>query len=279
MQLGFPGSNDLCVRRITGYNSPNMHDLPRQTLRDYLKDAERALKYKLPPFRLYYRFRCLKYMHLIDREMQLLKFLVDRNRVSLDVGANVGLFTYFLARYARSVHAFEPNPLPFDLLKSVADKNVTLHQMALTDVSREVELIVPRGRKGWTSNGASLAHAATASSISVKVPGRRIDDLGIADIGFIKIDVEGHEHAVLQGAVETLKRDRPNLFIENEHAHAGDAAEQVFALLRELGYRGAFVKHGVLRDLTQFSFERDQILPRQGGDPAGYVKNFIFMPG
>jgi FkbM family methyltransferase len=217
-------------------------------------------------------------MRFIDREMQLLPFLVDRRRVALDVGANVGLFTYFLARYAPQVHAFEPNPMPFDILKSVADRNVVLHQMALTDQSREVDLIVTRGRKGWTSNGASLELPATASTIALKVPGRRIDDLGLAGIGFIKIDVEGHEHAVLRGAVATLARDRPTLFVANEHAHAGEAAQSVFTLLRDLRYRGSYLKRGVLHDLSQFSFERDQIQPRETGDAAGYDKNFVFMP-
>ena len=254
-------------------------DLPKQNLRDHLKQFERNLKFKYVPFRAYYRYRSYRYMKYIDPEMGLLPFLVDRSRLSLDVGANVGLFTYYLARYSPHVHAFEPNPLPFDVLKSVADSNVTLHHMALTDHSGDVELVVPRGRKGWTNNGASLEHEHKGEFALVKVPGRRIDDLGLTGIGFIKIDVEGHEHAVLKGALDVLRRDRPNLFIENEYAHAGTAAQGVFDLLRGLDYDGFFLEDGVLRNLSKFSFEEYQIAPRANpGKGKRYVKNFVFLP-
>src|SRR5262245_54202325 len=135
-----------------------MQDLPIENLRDLLKHLERTVKYRYMPFRAYYRLRCYRYLKFRAIEMQLLRFLADPQRISLDIGANVGLFTYFLARYSPAVHAFEPNPMPFNVLKSVVDRNVVLHQEAITDQSREVELIVPRRRKGWSSNGASLQY-------------------------------------------------------------------------------------------------------------------------
>ncbi len=259
--------------------SPNQ--LPRETLRDVINDIRLDFKFRYVPFRGYYRYRSHKYMTRIDPEMGILKFIVDPARISLDVGANLGLFTYFLSRYCPHVHAFEPNPIPFRILQHVADRNVTLYQMALTDHTQEVELVVPKGRKGWSSNGAGLDRerddgSGMATGV-VKVPGSRIDDLGLEDIGFIKIDVEGHEKGVLSGATETLRRDRPNLFIENEFAHVGDAAGDVFSLLESFDYRGFFLENGVLRSLSRFSVEDHQIKPREGGT-GPYVKNFIFLP-
>jgi FkbM family methyltransferase len=253
--------------------------LPRETLRDVINDIRLDFKFRYVPFRGYYRYRSHKYMTQIDPEMGILKFIIDPASISLDVGANLGLFTYFLARYCPHVHAFEPNPIPFRILKSVADKNVTLYQMALTDHTDEVKLVVPKGRKGWSSNGARLDRGSGSGMETgvVTVPGSRIDDLGLTSIGFIKIDVEGHEKNVLAGATKILKRDRPNLFIENEFAHAGDKATEVFSLLESLDYRGFFLENGVLRSLSRFSVEDHQIRPREGG--AGpYVKNFIFLP-
>lgn len=253
--------------------------LPALSLRDRINVARQNAKFKWVPFRGYYRYRAHKYLRRIDSEMGLLRFLMSPAVVSLDVGANVGLFTYYLARYSRHVHAFEPNPLACDVLQSVADRNVTVHRTALTDRAGEVELYVPRNRKGWSSNGGSLQQMRWGDFGRVRVPGRRIDDLGLSDIGFIKIDVEGHELAVLRGAQETLRRDRPNLFVENEHSHAGGDAAAVFDLLKELDYEGFFLDGGVLTSLTRFSPEEHQLSRRNTpGTRQSYVKNFIFLP-
>jgi FkbM family methyltransferase len=248
--------------------------LPREDFRDILNEFRLDLKFRWVPFRAYYRLRALKYMRYIDPEMGLLRFLVDPKRISLDVGANLGLFTYHLARASREVHAFEPNPIPFRILAGVADKNVIVRQMAVTDRSGDVRLIVPKGRKGWSSNGAGLDRAASGRFVAVEVPGRRIDDLGLQDIGFIKIDVEGHEAAVLRGARETIMRDRPNLFIEAERAHVGDRVADVFHQLSDLGYDGYFLDEGVLRNISRFSSADRQ----SDRDAPAYVKNFIFIP-
>ena len=254
-------------------------ELPRENLRDFLNELRLDLKFRYPPFRAYYRYRAHKYITRIDPEMGILKFLVDPARACLDVGANLGLFTYFLARLSPRVYAFEPNPFPLRLLRYVADRNVEVVQMAITDTSGEVELVVPKSRKGWSSNGASLEQHFTGRNIRITVPGSRLDDLQLPPVGFIKIDVEGHELAVLHGARDTLTRDRPNLYIENEHTHAGDAAGKVFALLNEMHYEGYFIEDGVLRTLRHFDVEKHQLLPAAGDTRHRYVRNFIFLPG
>jgi FkbM family methyltransferase len=252
--------------------------LPRENFRDLVNEIRLDVKFRYVPFRGYYRLRSHKYMHRIDPEMGLLKFIVDPRRISLDVGANLGLFTYFLARYSPHVHAFEPNPLPLRILRHVADRNVTVHEMALSDRTGEARLVVPKGRKGWSSNGAGIGRSHNGKSMTVDVPCSRIDDLGYRDIGFIKIDVEGHEKSVLLGARETLARDRPNLFVENEYAHAGAAMHEVFEIMKSLDYDGFALIDGVLSNISRLSVEEHQLGPRRGGTAAAYVKNFIFLP-
>ena len=111
-----------------------MSTLPRENLRDLINDFRLDVKFRYVPFRGYYRHRSYKYMRRIDPEMGLLKFIVDPKRICLDVGANLGLFTYFLSRYSPHVYAFEPNPIPLRILRYVADKNITVLQMAVTRV-------------------------------------------------------------------------------------------------------------------------------------------------
>jgi FkbM family methyltransferase len=218
-------------------------------------------------------------MKHIDPEMALLPFLISPAKISLDVGANLGLFTYFLARYSKHVHAFEPNPLAFDILRSVADCNVTLYRQAVTDRSTEVEFFVPRNRKGWSNNGGTLNQPADGQYGRVRIPGCRIDDLDLSTIGFIKIDVEGHELSVLRGAVETLRRDRPTLFVEIEWAHVGDDMRKVFDILAIVDYDGFFLDGNVLTNINHFSAEAHQIVPRSTpASPTRYIKNFIFIP-
>jgi len=253
-----------------------MSTLPRENFRDFINDIRLDMKFRWVPFRGYYRHRSHKYMRKIDPEMGLLKFIVDPKRICLDVGANLGLFTYFLSRYSPHVYAFEPNPIPLRILRYVADKNVTVLQMALSDKTGEAELVVPKGRKGWSSNGASIEYDEGAGQV-VKVPGSRIDDLDYKDIGFIKIDVEGHEKSVLEGAQETLARDRPNLFVENEFTHAGAGVTEVFDMMKALDYDGFALIDGVFSNINRLSLEEHQINAERGSQ-GSYVKNFIFIP-
>jgi FkbM family methyltransferase len=251
-------------------------DLPSETPRERRVALWQDLKFRYVPFRGYYRFRAYKYLLWKSPEMGLLRSLNDPAKDSLDIGANLGLFTYFLARYSRHVYAFEPNPFPLRTLRAVADKNVTVLPMAVSDRSGEADLVVPRSSKGWSSNGASLAHKAHRRSAKVKVPCTTIDDLDYRGVGFIKIDIEGHEKAALMGARETLARERPKLFIENETAHAGEGAGEVFTLLDGLGYEGFAYIDGMLRPIADFSFETHQ--DSRARKDRNYIKNFIFLP-
>ena len=72
---------------------------------------------------------------------------------------------------------------------------------------------------------------------TVKVPMRTLDSYQLSNVGFIKIDVEGHEEAVLHGSSETLRREMPNLMIEIEDrtSRAGIAFPAAFGLAARYG--------------------------------------------
>jgi FkbM family methyltransferase len=238
-------------------------------------NLEERLKGLLVPPALYIRYKANKEWWRGAPEFRVLPFLVDRRRNAVDIGANKGTYTYALSRLAKRVWAFEPNPKMFDVLRRAAAANVTASMVALSDRSGQAELRVPRMRKGGFSNqGASLSATKIADNYrSVTVEARRLDDLALPDIGFMKIDVEGFEQEVLDGARETIRQSRPVILIEMEERYTGIPIEAALRRVVELGYTGLFLAHGTLRPLDQF----DPVAHHRKAETT-YVANFIFLP-
>ncbi len=138
-------------------------------------------------------------------ELHLLDMLCRRDRDSIDVGANDGSYVHFLRRYSRFVLAFEPLPdLARALCRKFAHDNVAVHPVALSSEDGSTELRVPVVNGTAITGCSTISIAASAAYVEYKVfavPGKRLDDLYQGDVGFIKIDVEGHEQHVLDGAV------------------------------------------------------------------------------
>jgi len=229
---------------------------------------EERLKHALVPGSCYIRYRAAKEWWRGEAEIRLLPSLIDRGRNAVDVGANKGTYSYFMARLARLVYAFEPNPKMFAVLRRTVGRNVTALPFALSDCSGAATLRVPSGRKGVSNQGSSLSAAKPMENfIPVVVERKRLDELDLSAIGFIKIDVEGHEREVLAGAAQTISRDRPTLLIEIEEAHSGVPLMQSIDGVCSLGYDAYFASGGRLEPIAALDQARH-----------GYVFNFIFLP-
>ena len=103
------------------------------------------------------------------------------------------------------------------------------------------------------------------------------------DVAFVKIDVEGHEFNVLNGAVELLERCQPVFLVEAEDRHRAEATRLVFEFFRSKSYRGFFLKDNDVIGVEQFDSDRLQdagALRPDGGRKDGqfYVNNFFFFP-
>lgn len=109
---------------------------------------------------------------------------------------------------------------------------------------------------------------------------RRLDDVGIDSIGFMKIDVEGHEFSVLRGASGVLRRDAPTLVIECVRQGKADGIQPLSEFLMGFGYLGFFLSDGRLRPLADFDPARhrkpNNPKPNEPPSRAGYVYNFLF---
>jgi FkbM family methyltransferase len=103
----------------------------------------------------------------------------------------------------------------------------------------------------------------------------RLDDLALTDVGLLKIDVEGHEKSVLDGAIETIRREQPNLILELEERHHRGVTKQATDLLNDLGYKGLFLWNGRMLHQRLFNPEVHQKL-HDGQPRAPYAWNFVF---
>jgi FkbM family methyltransferase len=241
-----------------------------------------AARYRLLPAKPYYRFRAwrtyVRCSYYREPEIRLLKQLVDPARTSVDVGANKGVYTYFLSRLSAHVFAYEPNPKFTPILTPVVGPKVTLFEAALSDRDGEATLTIPINRKGESNNAASLESGKFICEVKpITVAVRRLDRAGHPDVGFVKIDVEGHEEAVIRGAAGTLTDQRPTLLVEIETFHRKVDIRQTFALIGSFGYQGYMLLGGRLTSVDQFSAQEHQLGPLQGSG-GQYVKNFIFLP-
>lgn len=217
----------------------------------------------------------------------LIMSLVPRGRNAVDVGANRGVYTYWMAKRAAKVDAFEPQHAFARYIRNANLRGVHVHETALSDHAGEARLLVP-GDDGLARIASSDPHdtvAAAAESelgawMELEVQLRTLDSFGLVDVGFLKIDAEGHELAVLHGARATITTSRPVVFVESEARHAPGAPANIVELMLEgHGYtKAAFVRHWALVDLEEFDLQRDQtdLLPDYL-DPD-YVSNFVFWP-
>ncbi len=165
--------------------------------------------------------------------------LASKQGIFLDVGANVGNYSLALADHFASTLAFEPNPSVFATLKANCARNPELDirplQYGLSSSSATLEFYPAQG----DNSGESSLERPSYDAASIQVDVRPGDEFATADkpVSAIKIDVEGHELAVLEGLATTLARDRPSIFMEwhTEHMDTKGGLEALYAALPE-GY-------------------------------------------
>jgi len=205
-----------------------------------------------------------------DAEMRFLPRLCNSRKTSLDIGAAQGIYVIHLLAYSHDVIAFEPRiDAVAELEQMFTGAPVKVYPIALSDTTEERTMVVCPSDWGRSTLEKRNHVAGVPETVSV----RPLDDFELSDVGFIKIDVEGHEEAVLSGSIETLQRNRPNILIEIEEAHNEGSLEAVPRLLSRLQYSGWFFFQNTWQPLTKFNARLHQIV---GGMP--YINNFVFVP-
>lgn len=140
-----------------------------------------------------------------------------KRRTCIDIGANVGLWSWLMARDFEQLHAFEPVPLFAECWRAnVEGRNVHLHQLALGEEAGVVDMInVTEGSYGDTTVAVGQVGAVVGEQVEV----RTLDSYGFNRVDLIKCDNEGYEVFVMRGAAETIKRCRPVVIVEQKPGH------------------------------------------------------------
>lgn len=246
--------------------------------------AKAFLKQEFPSIWLQWHFA--RRPKSAERELQYLEKIVPRGALTVDVGANLGLYTRRLARLSKQVYAFEPSHDMARFLRRTSASNVTVHEIALSDENGEGELFIPQDESGSVHGLASLEPQIDASGrllASLNVRTARLDTIVDIDVAFVKIDVEGHELNVLNGATSLIDRCQPVFLVEAEDRHRPEATRLVFDFFRERAYRGFFLKGRQIVPVDQFNTDQLQnvtaLMPNGGRlDGQSYVNNFFFFP-
>lgn len=205
-----------------------------------------------------------------EPELRFISRLCDAAKISIDVGASLGLYTAHLLSCSSAVWAIEPRKHAAAELENIyRGSPVIVHSLALSDVDEELVLRVCVSDPGLST----LEPANKVSGAPETVAARRLDSLNPTSVGFIKIDVEGYEETVLNGAINTIERERPNLLIEIEERHKPGATKKVPEMLSDLGYAGWFLVGNRWQPMSAFD-----VLEHQRRNASPYINNFVFVP-
>lgn len=219
--------------------------------------------FRSPPFVMRYRGFNLEYgkgdvvarIHSIQGQyephvMSYVQSNLRRGATIVDIGANIGLFSMaVLAMIPESlVHMFEPSPVPRRHLARTIDMNrlaprAVLNSCALYSEPGEMEFCVHEGKHAAYDGLRDTHYALVKTPRRIKVPVTTLDnyitETGIQRLDLIKIDVEGAELYVLQGAKRTLKELRPRVIFEVGQQNLdpyGLRPEHVYQFFKDEGY-------------------------------------------
>ncbi|HLW36606.1 MAG TPA: FkbM family methyltransferase [Chthoniobacterales bacterium] len=224
--------------------------------------VSRALGKIVYPFvparsRLGFRYWLASIDGSLEPELRMLPRLVSKTDVALDIGANAGFYAFRMSKIFSKVYAFEINDDLTGDLRNVNPGKITVMPIGLSSKAGEATLHIPvlngLPLTGWASLAPGNCPDATGE-LTKPVKIATLDSFQLKNISFVKIDVEGHELHVLEGARQTLSAHRPRVLIEIKDQNRAAA----FEFFSELNY--------VARKLEDLA------------GVHGSPENFIFVP-
>lgn len=168
------------------------------------------------------------------------KRLLKNNRVAIDIGSHIGLWSWFMARDFQDVACFEPVEAHRECwYKNMAEwKNAEVFENALGSKAGRVSMLTDV----FSTGNTRIDPDALTSVADVEM--LPLDHFKFQDVDFIKIDCEGYEMEVLRGAKETILRCKPCIIVEQKGdmgARYGESPQAAVSYLQDMGavLRGA----------------------------------------
>lgn len=206
---------------------------------------------------------------------QFAQTLIDDWTRCIDVGTNNACNAIHYAKRFDQVECFEPTPLAQQLwANTVRDNNVTnvtLYKNAVGECDKTTDIIIHKHNGGhnhlnnadrpcWSGKKWRQRTPKPRKRQCVPVDVKTIDSYQFQDVGFIKVDVEGYEKFVLEGAQDTVKRCRPTIQLEivaNQCRKFGYWGEDMIEWIRSWDYTVVSRRRGNL--YGQFSSYRNEL--------------------
>ena len=184
-------------------------------------------------------------------EFCFLKTFLKPGMVFIDIGANIGLYTLFASKLVNNngtVLAIEPSEREIQRLRENVklnkSQNIRLRQVAISNSCAKRELLIAEEEHSGHNTFGVFTYAGVQIHQKQPVNTETLDEVVqnelLSRVDAIKIDVEGHELFVLEGAKETLSKFCPILLVEISDGalvHQGCSSLQVLKFLLQLGYR------------------------------------------
>lgn len=233
--------------------------------------------------RLKLLYRACKYRYLADRqEISFLLKNISPGLVAIDIGAHKGGYTFWMQRAVGDkgkVIAFEPQPAGADLLCKLFDrKNIIVENKALSDeIGQQLFYVQPQNFD--VSFEASLQNKYS-NATELKVRTDTVDaycERNMLQPSFIKIDVEGAEAKVINGALKTIMRFQPVILMEIEARHIGAVnLNELCNRIEAMNYDCFFFYRSKQHPFSSFDATIHQ--DERAMNTEAYANNFAFLP-
>jgi len=163
---------------------------------------------------------------------ELIAEKADSSRIAIDVGANIGYYTVLLAKKVKKVYAIEPEKESYEILRKNTRgmTGVVTIMAAASDKKGAGKLAVSEENFG--------DHRLVTEGTGKAVKTITLDELAEEErVGLIKIDTQGWEPKVIEGAKKIISRDRPVIFLEyspTRYEETGNDGDRMIEFLKEI---------------------------------------------
>ncbi|HWU41913.1 MAG TPA: FkbM family methyltransferase [Bdellovibrio sp.] len=214
---------------------------------------------------------------------ETLKLLATPQSVFIDIGANIGIFSFRLVRDIPGIQifGFEPESFAFSCIEKtiVANniKNISAYKVAVSDKATSAVLFSDGANAGGHSLDAQsiLGDGSTISAENI-VSTTSLDifslDKNLNRLDLVKIDVQRHELSVLKGAVQTFKKFRPIVLMECYLAELEDSEKTLFKPFLDLG------NYKIFDPISSRTYSFDELSLIAKNAKGDYYRDLFFVP-